>query len=68
MALHPSTHAHAHSSNAHAAHATHAAQHAASKVKPSLSADEQGEGGGFAAQLLRAQPAAAKDAKPADAA
>jgi flagellar hook-length control protein FliK len=62
MALHPSTHAPAHS-KAHATHATHAAQHAASKVKPSLSADEQGEGGGFAAQLLRAQPAAAKDAK-----
>ncbi|MEP6506143.1 MAG: hypothetical protein ABJD97_22595, partial [Betaproteobacteria bacterium] len=71
MALQPSTHApahpRAHGSSTHAAHGPHAAQHAASKVKPSLSADEQGEGGGFAAQLLKAQPAAARDAKPVDA-
>src|ERR1700761_7309313 len=65
---HPRVHSSTHSS--HASH-THAA-HAASKAKPSLSAEE-GEGGGFAAQLLKAQPAAAKDlqadAKPkADAA
>jgi flagellar hook-length control protein FliK len=66
MALHPSTHAH---SSTHASHASHAhAAHAASKAKPTLTAEE-GEGGGFAAQLLKAQPAAAKgplgvDAKP----
>ena len=64
MALHPSTHAH---SSTHASHASHAhAAHAASKAKPALTAEE-GEGGGFAAQLLKAQPAAAKDAKAADA-
>ena len=65
MALHPGTHVH--SSNAHAshAHAAHAA-HAASKAKPSLTAEE-GEGGGFAAQLLKAQPPADKDLKAADA-
>ena len=40
--------------------------HAASKAKPSLSAEE-GEGGGFAAQLLKAQPAAARICKAADA-
>jgi flagellar hook-length control protein FliK len=62
MALHPSTHAHAHASHA----TTHAALHAASKVKPSLSADDQNEGGGFAAQLLRAQPAHDKTPKPGD--
>ena len=65
MALHPSTHAH---SSTHASHASHAhAAHAASKAKPALAAEE-GEGGGFAAQLLKAQPAAreakATDAKP----
>jgi flagellar hook-length control protein FliK len=48
----------------HASH-THAA-HAASKARPSLTAEE-GEGGGFAAQLLKAQPAAAKDVQAADA-
>ena len=64
MALHPSTHAH---SSTHASHAAHAhAAHAASKAKPSLAAEE-GEGGGFAAQLLKAQPAADKDVKAADA-
>ncbi len=62
MALHPSTHAH---SSTHASHAAHAhAAHGASKAKPTLAAAE-GEGGGFAAQLLKAQPAAAKD--PVDA-
>jgi flagellar hook-length control protein FliK len=68
MALQPSTHAH--SSSTHASHASHAhaahAAHAASKAKPSLSAEE-GEGGGFAAQLLKAQPPADKDLKAADA-
>ena len=64
MALHPSTHAH---SSAHASHASHAhAAHAASKAKPALTAEE-GEGGGFAAQLLKAQPAAGKDPKAVDA-
>ena len=64
MALHPSTHAH---SSTHASHASHAhAAHAASKAKPTLTAEE-GEGGGFAAQLLKAQPAAAKDPKAVDA-
>ena len=64
MALHPSTHAH---SSTHASHASHAhAAHAASKAKPALTAEE-GEGGGFAAQLLKAQPGAGKDAKPVDA-
>jgi len=62
MALQPSTHAHA-----HAPHASHAhAAHAASKAKPSLSAEE-GDGGGFAAQLLKAQPAADKELKSAEA-
>jgi flagellar hook-length control protein FliK len=68
MALHPSPHVH--SSSTHASHASHAhaahAAHAASKAKPSLSA-EDGEGGGFAAQLLKAQPPADKDLKAADA-
>ena len=66
MALQPSSHPRAH--GAHASHASHAhAAHAASKAKPALSAEE-GEGGGFAAQLLKAQPAAAdKDLKAADA-
>jgi flagellar hook-length control protein FliK len=64
MALHPSTHAH---SSTHASHASHAhAAHAASKARPTLAAEE-GEGGGFAAQLLKAQPAAGKDAKEVDA-
>jgi len=64
MALHPSTHAH---SSTHASHASHAhAAHAASKAKPVLTAEE-GEGGGFAAQLLKAQPGAGKDARPVDA-
>jgi flagellar hook-length control protein FliK len=63
MALHPSSHAH---SSTHASHASHAhASHAASKAKPSLAAEE-GEGGGFAAQLLKAHPAADKDAKAVD--
>ncbi|HEY9028520.1 MAG TPA: hypothetical protein VIP05_29795, partial [Burkholderiaceae bacterium] len=64
MALQPSTHPRVHSAHAtsHAARATHAS-HAASKAKPVLSAEE-GEGGGFAAQLLKAQPAAGdKDAR-----
>jgi flagellar hook-length control protein FliK len=66
MALQPSSHPRAHA--AHASHASHAhAAHAASKAKPALNAEE-GEGGGFAAQLLKAQPAAAdKDLKAADA-
>jgi flagellar hook-length control protein FliK len=64
MALHPSTHAH---SSTHASHAAHShAAHAASKARPALTAEE-GEGGGFAAQLLKAQPAGAKEAKPVDA-
>ena len=67
MALHPSTHAH---SSTHASHASHShaakAAHGASKAKPTLTAEE-GEGGGFAAQLLKAQPAAGKDVKAADA-
>lgn len=71
MALQPSTHPSAHAHASHASHASHAhAAHAASKARPALSA-EDGEGGGFAAQLLKAQPAADKpvDAKPkADAA
>jgi flagellar hook-length control protein FliK len=66
MALPTGNHPRVHSST-HASHASHAhAAHAASKAKPSLSAEE-GEGGGFAAQLLKAQPAAAKDLKAADA-
>jgi flagellar hook-length control protein FliK len=64
MAVQHSAHPRVHSSHASHTAATHAA-HAASKAKPSLSAEE-GAGGGFAAQLLKAQPAAAKDvdAKP----
>ncbi|MFL6696891.1 MAG: flagellar hook-length control protein FliK [Vitreoscilla sp.] len=66
MAVQPSSHPRVHSST-HGSHASHAhAAHGASKAKPSLTAEE-GEGGGFAAQLLKAQPAAAKegaDAKP----
>ena len=66
MALQPSPHVH-HSSSTHASHASHAhAAHAASKARPSLAAEE-GEGGGFAAQLLKAQPPADKDLKAADA-
>ena len=66
MALQPSSHPRVHSAHAssHASH-THAA-HAASKARPALSAEE-GEGGGFAAQLLKAQPAAGKDLKADDA-
>jgi flagellar hook-length control protein FliK len=64
MALHPSTHAHSSTHASHASHA-HAAAHAASKAKPSLTAEE-GEGGGFAAQLLKAHPAADKDVKAVD--
>ena len=63
MAVQPSPHPRAHSST-HASHA-HAA-HAASKAKPSLAAEE-GEAGGFAAQLLKAQPAAGKDLGAAEA-
>ena len=63
MAVQPSSHPRVHAST-HASHA-HAA-HAASKAKPSLAAEE-GEGGGFAAQLLKAQPAAGKDLGAADA-
>jgi flagellar hook-length control protein FliK len=63
MALHPSTHAH---SSTHASQASHAhAAHAASKAKPGLTA-EDGAGGGFAAQLLKAQPAPDKASKAAD--
>ena len=65
MALQPSSHPRAHSAHAttHAAHAPHAA----SKAKPALAAAE-GEGGGFAAQLLKAQPTSVdKDLKAADA-
>jgi len=66
MAVQPSSHPRAHAST-HATHASHAhAAHAASKAKPSLAAEE-GEGGGFAAQLLKAQPAAGKDLGAADA-
>jgi len=66
MALPTGNHPRVHSST-HASHASHAhAAHAASKTKPGLSAEE-GQGGGFAAQLLKAQPAAAKDVKAADA-
>jgi len=64
MALQPSSHPRAHSAHA-TSHAAHAA-HAASKARPALAAAE-GEGGGFAAQLLKAQPASAdKDLKSAD--
>ncbi|MBC7664012.1 MAG: hypothetical protein H7276_09495, partial [Caulobacter sp.] len=67
MALQPSTHPSAHAHASHTSHASHThAAHAASKAKPSLSA-EDGEGGGFAAQLLKAQPATDKDAKAVDA-
>ena len=66
MAVQPSSHPRVHSGT-HGSHASHThAAHAASKAKPSLSADE-GEGGGFAAQLLKAQPAAAKEVAAADA-
>ena len=66
MTLPTGNHPRVHSST-HASHASHThASHAASKAKPSLSAEE-GEGGGFAAQLLKAQPAAAKDVHAADA-
>ena len=63
MALQPTPHPRAHAS--HASHAPHAhAAHAPSKAKPSLTAEE-GAGGGFAAQLLKAQPEVkAADAKP----
>ncbi|MBW8760537.1 MAG: flagellar hook-length control protein FliK, partial [Burkholderiales bacterium] len=67
MALQPSTHPRVHSSHP-SSHAAHAA-HAASKARPAPTAEE-GEGGGFAAQLLKAQPAAgdktlkATNAKP----
>jgi len=64
MALQPSTHPRVHSSHptSHAAHASHAA----SKARPALTAEE-GAGGGFAAQLLKAQPAAGdKDLKAAE--
>lgn len=65
MAVQPSSHPRAHAST-HGAHASHAhAAHAASKAKPSLAAEE-GEGGGFAAQLLKAQPAAGKDLTAAE--
>jgi len=64
MALQTSTHPHVHSAHP-ASHAAHAA-HAASKARPALSAEE-GEGGGFAAQLLKAQPAGDKDLKTTDA-
>ena len=66
MTLPTGNHPRVHSST-HASHASHThAAHAASKAKPSLAAEE-GEGGGFAAQLLKAQPAAAKDLQSADA-
>ncbi|MCK9684685.1 flagellar hook-length control protein FliK [Scleromatobacter humisilvae] len=66
MTLPTGNHPRVHSST-HASHASHAhAAHAASKAKASLAAEE-GEGGGFAAQLLKAQPAAGKDLKAADA-
>ena len=55
MALQPSSHPRVHAST-HASH-SHATTHAASKAKPQLTAEE-GEGGGFAAQLLKAHPAA----------
>ncbi|MFL6629859.1 MAG: flagellar hook-length control protein FliK [Burkholderiaceae bacterium] len=65
MALQPSSHPRAHGAHA-TTHAAHAA-HAASKAKPALAAAE-GEGGGFAAQLLKAQPSSVdKDLKAADA-
>ena len=67
MAVQPSAHPRVHSST-HGSHASHThASHAASKAKPSLTAEEGGGCGGFAAQLLKAQPTAAKDVKPADA-
>ena len=67
MTLPAGNHPRVHSST-HASHASHThAAHAASKVKPSLGAEEGEGGGGFAAQLLKAQPAAAKDAHAADA-
>ena len=67
MTLPTGNHPRVHSST-HASHASHThASHAASKAKPSLSAEEGEGGGGFAAQLLKAQPAAARDLKAADA-
>jgi flagellar hook-length control protein FliK len=59
---HPRVHSSTHASRASHSHAAHAA----SKAKPALSAEE-GEGSGFAAQLLKAQPAAGKDLQAADA-
>ena len=65
MTLPTGNHPRVHSST-HASHASHAhASHAASKAKSGLSAEE-GVGGGFAAQLLKAQPAAAKDVNATD--
>lgn len=64
MAVQHSAHPRVHSSS-HGSHASAHAAHAASKAKPSLAAEE-GEGGGFAAQLLKAQPAAGKDLKAAE--
>ena len=67
MPVQPSAHPHVHSS-AHSSHASHShAAHAAAKAKPTSLSAEEGEGGGFAAQLLKAQPAADKDARAADA-
>ena len=65
MAVQHSAHPRVHSSS-HGSHASAHAAHAASKARPSLTAEE-GEGGGFAAQLLKAQPSAAKDLQAADA-
>lgn len=62
MAVQPSPHPRVHSP--HGTHASHA-HHAASKARPSLAAEE-GEGGGFAAQLLKAQPAAGRDVNAAE--
>jgi len=59
---HPRVHSSTHASHAAGSHAAHAA----GKAKPSLAAEE-GAGGGFAAQLLKAQPAAAKVPQAADA-
>jgi flagellar hook-length control protein FliK len=63
MALNPSSHA-----NATASHsAIRSAQHGASKLKPTLSADDADDAGGFAAQLLRAQPKEGGDLQASDA-
>ncbi len=60
MSTHPSIH-HANASHS----AAHAIAHARNAPKAhAASADDDGDGGGFAAQLLRAQPD--QDAKPAD--